>query len=318
MKTTVNRSVLSELWVNPNRKNAKVWMENPKQQTFNNNNRDVITDKIHIHYIPNVLDISCTKFEEYKYSKELKDVDVIYCTSIKCIMLFAPLNRRIVTSKFVFKELETFHAKFAQAVVNTNKILLLDEELETINKESETKFWEHFIEKNSLKLKQNPTLEVLNYNKNEAIQFFLKLSIPSSSCFVGQIAFTSSSSSSFTPNQKQCVLPSDRSCDSQCGQDGHQFRSDLGGCIENVGTSCSFPSFYACSFDQTYFSQCEADCNVVFGRELKFEAVKKSTVSISAVTLFGLGLTLGLLFARISWVNPLLEKYEKDDGSDHD
>ena len=105
-----------------------------------------------------------------------------------------------------------------------------------------------------------------------------------------------------------CKTPGDRSCDSQCSSSGWFYRSDLASCVNS--SPCTLVSASACS-DETLYSRCRQECNELFLAPIRKEATRNKTVAISLLTLFLLGFILGLLFAKLFWVDPLLTENER-------
>jgi len=115
-----------------------------------------------------------------------------------------------------------------------------------------------------------------------------------------------SASSQFMSVQS-CYKPGDRSCDDTCPR-GWAYRADLRACVQ--GGPCSLLSSVAC-FDDHLFQRCKADCENAFHKEIRKHLTSRNTVTISLVTLFLLGCVLGLLFAKLYWVDPLLDENER-------
>lgn len=105
-----------------------------------------------------------------------------------------------------------------------------------------------------------------------------------------------------------CKKPGDRSCDRECGTPKYFYRSDLLACISV--SPCNLLTTAAC-LDTGIHTRCERDCQDIFALSIRTESTRNSTVTISLVTLFLLGLVLGLLFAKLYWVDPLLDTNER-------
>lgn len=96
------------------------------------------------------------------------------------------------------------------------------------------------------------------------------------------IKFSTSSSVKCGPK----TLPSDRTCDDSCPSGLHQYRSDVGGCVggdeldfgatpENLSREvCALVTFSACAKDRLFYEHCTADCDYVFGGEMRLEKVR--------------------------------------------
>lgn len=110
------------------------------------------------------------------------------------------------------------------------------------------------------------------------------------------------SSAAFPRNPQNCKNPGDRSCDKNCLGNWY-FRGDLQQCVS--GSPCSSLTAYAC-VDNELFSKCKQDCLELFEIDIRKEKTRDQTVAIALLTLFGLGFVLGLLFAKLYWVDPLL------------
>jgi len=104
------------------------------------------------------------------------------------------------------------------------------------------------------------------------------------------------------------LRPGDRGCDDICPLGYSAYRSDLGGCVS--GSACSLVTLTSC-MDSTLSSACSTEClTVAFGRSVLVERVVRSTLMLSNITLFLLGGLAGLIFAKVIWLSPLLDKYD--------
>ena len=107
-------------------------------------------------------------------------------------------------------------------------------------------------------------------------------------------------SGSIVPFVPETVCPS-------CCPLGFVPRMDLKVCIKKE-LRCSLLTTEACGDDGSRQSSwCELDCQAMFGKELRAQVVWGQTLTTALVTLFLLGLVLGLLFAKLYWVDPLLD-----------
>jgi hypothetical protein len=93
---------------------------------------------------------------------------------------------------------------------------------------------------------------------------------------------------------------------------GQRFRADLKLCLL-FQDSCSVLTAKTCLQQQK--EECALDCTARFEKEMRADAVHKQTVNTSLVTLFFLGCVLGLLFAKMYWVDPLLDLTDKLQGN---
>lgn len=105
-----------------------------------------------------------------------------------------------------------------------------------------------------------------------------------------------------------CRYSGDRSCDTMLCLPNTFYRSDLHGCVSGGGP-CALINPTAC-LDNDLFNHCKADCVRLFDIQLRKERVRDTTVAICLLTLFLLGTVLGLLFAKLYWVDPLLVENE--------
>jgi len=113
----------------------------------------------------------------------------------------------------------------------------------------------------------------------------------------------------------ECSHPSDRQCDAKCPLNHSFYRSDIRMCV--TGSVCSMLTTKAC-LDSEIYSSCKRDCATLFFREVRIEGTRDTTVAICLVTLNLLGFVLGLLFAKLYWVDPLLDENERLKGvADH-
>jgi hypothetical protein len=116
-----------------------------------------------------------------------------------------------------------------------------------------------------------------------------------------------------------CSYPSDRTCDENCPLDHPFYRADLRSCVDS--SICWSLTLQAC-LDEALFRTCKADCQSLFELDMRKESTRIRTIFISLITLFLLGAVLGLLFAKLYWVDPLLDANEKlqhkHDSDDHE
>lgn len=113
----------------------------------------------------------------------------------------------------------------------------------------------------------------------------------------------------------KCTKPGDRTCDSQCpGVENWFYRADLRSCVS--GSACSMLTSAAC-LDDRLKALCKSDCEQLFFKEMRIESTRDTTVAICLITLFLLGFVLGLLFAKLYWVDPLLDENERLKGPEH-
>lgn len=89
----------------------------------------------------------------------------------------------------------------------------------------------------------------------------------------------------------------------------HVLRPDLKRCLP-VPMQCELLTAKACTLPR-FGAHCRADCEHKFAKELHADLVLHQTMVLCLVTLFMLGLVLGLLFAKLYWVDPLLDENDK-------